>query len=603
MKKIFLFFIFQICFFTLKSQSDYYHFEELSTENGFPTALVWTMLQDSKGFMWFGAQEGLIRYDGINYKIFYPEKQDSTKLNKGNVHYLFEDSKGKIWLSCGMGINNVNSILIFNPKLENFTSLPIDIYRNYFVTHILRAQNYFLEDKYGNIWIKCYRNGLYKVTENLSGEYIVTNYQPEKKQNSNSATTIFNDSKNRLWVGTPSGLFQFDKNNEIFIQYDISQKKEGSRIIGIIEDSDGMIWLCNNGKLFSINPETGNKIDELSIKNHFQDSIKYIVKDKFDNIWMLSYNLKLNNLHIFRYNIKSKESNSYPMNDFLTALPFLCQIQIDKNGKCNVYADNKFLYFDYESQSFTEYCQKENNQDLYNFYIDNDQNIWYSSRGKGVFKFHPSNQKFKVFKHDANDPLSISNNLITFIYEDSNLDVWIGYLSGLDRFSWGNNNQIIKKKTFLRGITCGNAVQDNEGYILVTSYDTSSLIKIDPAKEHVTNFYKRKRPYINISKPSSYLNEIHRIDSGQFLISTHNIGIVYFNSNTNKYKHFTSDLEDPTSISGNFWTVIETDKSGNIYVANQTGVDKFDIDDEKFTRINGINNEIDGRIQDLYILF
>ena len=95
-------------------QNHQLHFDELSIDQGFPSANIWMMLRDSKGFMWFGTSEGLIRYDGINYRVFYPDKKDSTQLSGGFVNNLFEDSEGKF-----AGMMPASSLLRFGRE-RNF---------------------------------------------------------------------------------------------------------------------------------------------------------------------------------------------------------------------------------------------------------------------------------------------------------------------------------------------------------------------------------------------------------------------------------------------------------------------------------------------------
>ncbi len=74
------------------------HFKGLSVENGLPENFATCVLQDKRGYIWFGTQNGLVRYDGYKVKVYNlntPEKKDrSFRL----VRFIIEDKKGAIWV-------------------------------------------------------------------------------------------------------------------------------------------------------------------------------------------------------------------------------------------------------------------------------------------------------------------------------------------------------------------------------------------------------------------------------------------------------------------------------------------------------------------------
>ena len=96
-------------------------------ELDFPYGTVWSALMDSRGFMWFGGSNGLIRYDGVEYKIYHTDETDSTALSKPYIHYLFEDSRGYIWMSTGISAAEPRGFHVFNPKTEQFRNININV--------------------------------------------------------------------------------------------------------------------------------------------------------------------------------------------------------------------------------------------------------------------------------------------------------------------------------------------------------------------------------------------------------------------------------------------------------------------------------------------
>ena len=98
------------------SQLQDLQFTHLSTEEGLSQSNVTCILQDSKGFMWFGTFNGLNRYDGYNFESFHYHQNDSNSLSHNYISALIEDRKGYIWVGTSGGLNR------YDPKTNRFKS-------------------------------------------------------------------------------------------------------------------------------------------------------------------------------------------------------------------------------------------------------------------------------------------------------------------------------------------------------------------------------------------------------------------------------------------------------------------------------------------------
>ena len=91
-------------------------FEHISLEDGLSQAFVACTLQDRDGFMWFGTQEGLNRYDGYTFKVFSYDPEDPNSLSNNFVKAIYQDRDGMIWVGTdGGGLN------LYDPLTESFT--------------------------------------------------------------------------------------------------------------------------------------------------------------------------------------------------------------------------------------------------------------------------------------------------------------------------------------------------------------------------------------------------------------------------------------------------------------------------------------------------
>ena len=138
---------------TVFSSNGRIEFEYISIDDGLSQSTVNCILQDRAGFLWFGTEDGLNRYDGYNFRVFKPDSDENKSINHNYVWSLFEDHLGMIWIGTnGGGLNRFNrvtedySAYKFNP--EN----PLGLSNNF-----IRV---IFEDQKGYLWVGTEGGGL-----------------------------------------------------------------------------------------------------------------------------------------------------------------------------------------------------------------------------------------------------------------------------------------------------------------------------------------------------------------------------------------------------------------------------------------------------------
>ena len=99
------------------------HMESLSVKDGLSQGFVTSMLQDKRGFMWFGTYDGLNRYDGYNVRRYTSKPFDQWSLQSSYITRLYEDDRELLWVGTHYGL------YVFDPQTERFFNLSTAEYR------------------------------------------------------------------------------------------------------------------------------------------------------------------------------------------------------------------------------------------------------------------------------------------------------------------------------------------------------------------------------------------------------------------------------------------------------------------------------------------
>jgi len=237
-------------------------FERLSMENGLSNNTILTIFQDKKGFIWFGTEDGLNRYDGYNCKVYKNDPDDSTSISGKKIYSIIEDSSGGLWLGTDAGLNyfdrNIEVFTHWKSDPENPNSLPNNTILN------------ILKDPAGNksvMWFATLK-GLSRF-DYSTGEFRNYLYKTESpmKRFLNMIFTMIESKSGGLWLGTYRGLIHFDLENESFTDH--SSVK--NMILSLYEDDNGNLWMgLGKAGLKIYNPKNKQVI---SLRN------KYFIRD------------------------------------------------------------------------------------------------------------------------------------------------------------------------------------------------------------------------------------------------------------------------------------------------------------------------------------
>ncbi|PIQ08835.1 MAG: hypothetical protein COW71_09665 [Ignavibacteriales bacterium CG18_big_fil_WC_8_21_14_2_50_31_20] len=293
---------FKLNFETKNWQSEY-SIQGWTKEDGLPNNKVYDIIESYDGFIWFGTSDGLVRFDGNQFKVFNSSNVPKIKANV--VRYLYNDKNGKIWAANGgAGLLSISKDKFELISEENGLSL----------NHV----STITEDKSGKIYIGTYGGGI-SILQNGKFNYI----NSKIGLSSDIIYSILVENNGRIWAGTLNeGVNLIDKNGITIFNHENGLPKSTVKQIfwapSFGENSKGRILVATNKGVFVFNGK-GFEVNEafLQLKEKI---VNHIDEDEYGNLWFST-----SGSGIYIYNGKTlahlSKNNFLPTNDISHVYP------------------------------------------------------------------------------------------------------------------------------------------------------------------------------------------------------------------------------------------------------------------------------------------
>ena len=558
-----------------------FRFNYLTINDGLSHNKVNAICQDNKGFMWFGTNEGLNKYDGKNITVYKHDPLDSTSIRENLVKNLLVDSHGDLWIGLeGCGLN------IYDQDKDAFIECKYNNGKNSFNYSVA-----LLEDTNGFIWT-CSTDTLFCLDSKT--HQIVNYWKYSKSPKNNRILCIYEDSKMNLWIGTrDDGLYLFNRKTQQFLRYrnnpQNSKSISGNSINTIYEDRSGNLWIGTDNSGLNLYDYNDSTFTHLTIdKDHERSSrIRAIIEDKSGNLWFGTRS----GLYL-----KNKASNVFYRyahidHDFsILSNNSIYDIYIDTNDVMwlGTYAGgvNKI---DLKQKGFVHYpAQKNNvyylnNQIIFSFAEDQMGNLWIGTENGGVNYFNRITSKFYYYQHNPNDNKTISSNNVKAIVIDSPGNLWIGtYQGGLNRFN-------VKTSTFthyMHNPQDQNSLIDNNIYALLL--DSNNDLWIGTSKGlDLFQINQNRFIHFNSSKDVKYkhlddVRVIYKDSQSNLWLGTFRNGLFKLDKEHN-ISHFHDDLFTESIL-----TIYE-DTMGNLWFGGDNGLYYVEMQNKNIINHRGAN--------------
>lgn len=553
-----------------------YKFKHFSTSNGLPSNSIQCITQDHQGFIWIGTENGVSRFDGIDFKTFKYITDDSTSIGSNYINSIFEDSRNYFWMGTDCGV------YIYSPEQESFSFFAKSTKEGVSIT---TGISHLIEDKQENIWISTEGQGVffYDQQQDELMQFKLIPSVPDIEANSNFIYSLFIDSEDNIWASARTladPLYLFDKQKRQFLPYSFTPTPS-SFIYAINEYPQGNLWLGSwEDGLYQLNTKSGNVKTYLSPKkekgishihsiSHYKSDVlligsddgllefntaseeytlitsseldadglsdKFIYpiyKDREGGLWIGGYYKGLNYAAPNKGYIESFTHSAYKNSVCGNIISNFCE---DPSGNIWIGSDDGGLsYFNTQTRSFKNYrpVSGKNSLSYHNVHalMVDEGKLWIGTYGGGLNVMDIATEQFKHYLPEGKNKRSIGGNSVYSIFKDNKGDIWIGTMQGINTY---------------------NRETDDFNHVRSTGTTTLDIIQ---EKDDMLWF------------------------------ATWGGGAYRYNPHTEEWQHYTLNKQDNSSIPHNIVFCFCIDRNERLWIGTDNGLCYYDKENNCFVR-------------------
>ena len=596
----------------------------LTTADGLSQSRVSQIVQDRQGFMWFGTQYGLNRFDGHEFKLFVHEAGQDNSLSGAYIFSLFEDRDGFLWVGCSQTLDR------FDPRSETYKHYHIDADAS---ASLGGTVFHISQDHTGKLWLAT-GNGLFSLDPNTGA---LTHFAHAAENpgglSTNNIKWTGEDHAGHLWVGTADGLDQFDPATAT-VRFHIPNPDPNR--VSFFEDREGLFWITNGtGTGLAIYDVTSNTVTRYSFYEHEPppDSVSGVnemIEDADGNLWIATQDSGV--LQFDRQRRQFVHYNNLPLNSHSVAVESVITMFRDRDGNIWVGLDDGSSVFRVGSRQFQSFRHASDasepvSSDVVSaIYDDSKGSLWIGNRdgleridrktgkrvaaigdrlGKspivdaltedrkgvlwlgtfryGLVSYDPVTQRYKQYRHSPNDPTSLSSDEVHVVFFDHHGTLWICTDDGLDRFD-PETQQFHAYKVESASTSSQRYIaiaEDARGILWLGTHD-SGLHEFDPA----TGQFRVYKPDPNnpASLRDAMTPSVHVSSSGVIWIATQN-GLNELDPRTGRFSAF--DVRN--GLPSNMIDCILEDDNNNLWLSTNKGLSKFNLANQTFANYTVID--------------
>lgn len=478
-------------------------FKQLTINDGLSQNAIYAITQDADGFMWFGSKDGLNKYNGYTFKVYYHNPEITSSISANYITALYSDSKHNLWVGAKDGVVNR-----YVKSMDGFQQIYLPIQST---NEINKSEiKSILEDSYGNLWVGTSEEGVFKIPikNNVVYQNGIKQYKTEEKNGERSLTnnisSIYEYPNGTLWISSRSGLLKMNiiTENKAFYTFNLKHKDAPTSTVDfaitkMVKAGKGFLWLGSASGL-----------------------VKFNIKDA-------SYKLYPHHFNIFRY-----------------GWGIITEMALDEHQNLWLTTPAELMYFNTKTKKYISYKNDplDNESISYNgvssLFIAKSNIVWIGTAGMGINYYDPKEQRFSVFRRKNSTNYRISGFSIESILEENKQYLWI---SSEVLYRWDRKNNILK--SFETSSDNLNAFGNTRTWSMIKSKDenlwfvsTEGLFVYNPKTETSKQFrYNSSKPN---GLPQRDIFTVFEDESGDLWIASMNFLSKMIDRENGIFKHY-----------------------------------------------------------------
>lgn len=588
-----------------------YRFGRLTVSDGLSHNVILAVLQDRHGFLWFGTEDGLNKYDGHTITVYRHDARDSLSLSDSWITALLEDEEGTLWIGTRQGGLNR-----FDRKTETFYRYPFTNCDDAQCSSSGRLNSQVVsdlfQDREGRLWIATF-GGLSRLDRD-EDRFIHYQYDPgnPKSISSNRVWCLEEDVSGALWVGTWSGgINRLSQDGASFTRYRMDHVDgphiSSDRIRALLAGKNGDVWIgTSGGGLNRFDPETG-RIDVFAREAETDDTLPdnrvwSLHEDSRGTIWVGTYGGGL-----ARFNPSSRTFRTFAHaadNPHSIAGNTIPAIYEDRSGILWLGGDRGASKFNLAQERHVRYVNDPDDAaslghteilSLYQSGIDPNI-IWIGTNEGGLDRFDARENSFDHYTSSSPSGNALSSDIVTDVAEDNNGTVWIGTRVGLNRLDprtagievYRHDPQdpfSLSKDAILAVLV------DHSGAVWVGT-DGAGLNVLDPETGRFTIY--THDPFDPTSLGDYAVQTIFEDSRHRIWVGTVDGGLGLLNRENGTFTTYRHLPNEPSSLLHSRVVAIHEDELGHLWLGTYGGLNRLDPETgtiDRFTHADGIPTE------------
>jgi signal transduction histidine kinase/ligand-binding sensor domain-containing protein len=548
-------------------------FDRISMANGLSDDVVYAILQDHQGFMWFGTGNGLTRYDGYRFTVYQNDPGDPASLAHDTVYTLYETRNGDLWVGTGGGLDR------FEPTTGRFT--------HYLSGWPIPA---LYEDETGVLWVGTPSGLTHLDPANPEPSVIVSGTSSDDPQHPSGSLVlaIVQDRMGEVWLGTgtrgyeaASGLDRFDRPTGTFVHYrhdpgDPASLGSGD-VRAIFQDRQGGLWVGTGGGLNRLDPSSEtfaryqhDPADPFSLAN---DQVLAVLEDSAGRLWIGTadgldqFDRSQNRFIHYRHNQNDLKSLS---GDVILAL------YEDRSGVVWVGTEAGLSRFDETASQFALYHSRPDSvyrlsDDLVLAVCeDGNGDVWIGTAEGGLNRLDSDAGTVSVYRHDPADPASLSSDGVTALYEDRAGDLWVGTDNRwLERFD--TRTETFVHVWYLSAGVPQGIIEDRAGDLWIGT--GNGLYRLDRTTGTAIHYRATADPALS----NNQVTALYELQDGRLLVGTNGGGVNIWDPVTEQFGYYVRDPANPNTLAHNsVYAFYEDPDEGLIWIGTWGGLDRVE---------------------------